>query len=124
MAEPKYKIGQWVMFQGRIGQVAKSDIADYPIYIVVSDNSKWYLYDWRGVEPVVIYPDYGEVFCKDCEYWEQFIDDDGDVYYEHRSENCLVDQWVDKEFFINSAIVDESEMQPPPNCHCFKPRAK
>ncbi len=115
MTEPKYTIGQLVQFGTTIGRVAQSDIGGYPCCVQELGGHRYYLLNWDGVEPIRVYPDYGEVHCKDCE--NNHVEP-GEDYA------CHIMQWAYEIGAICAFGTFDDTVQPPPNCHCFKPRAK
>lgn len=132
--EPKYKLYDVVTIPLENGE-RRNAIIDYiypnvvgiPLYAISPDRESddEYMFHEDELHPVKIYPDYGEVFCKDCKHWRT-DNRDGYAFY---SETCPIYQWLIKNTIEGEDIeikdnddYNDSNRQPPPNCPCFEPK--
>lgn len=53
------------------------------------------------------------VYCKDCEHWDKGLN--------IHASSCPIRQWVIMNVY-QGEVASFSEIQPPPNCYCFKKR--
>lgn len=130
MTEPKYKLYDVVTIPLENGERRNAVIYDisemeYPdgwIYYAMpkreSDNE--HMFYENNLQPVKIYPDYGEVFCKDCKHYF----DEGKLGYAGWSKECPLWSWSWEYYNDLPTLQDENgtDLQPPPNCHCFDPK--
>lgn len=106
MTAPKYKVKQWVIVNDSNRPLQICNIMkEYGIgRILYSFEDYDPVYDESEIlYAVKIYPDYGEVYCKDCKH----------------SQACPLRTWVETTYIIHDCYGFD---RPPPNCHCFEPK--